>query len=137
MTNISTSSSSNYGTTYDLTHGWLMWVHMGPRTWSDDTQEVLQYTKDGQTFGTFPVPWWVKGVDGRCLETLDNGGDIFMAGRASAYIFRNNDSTWERQPEVPDMDYDYDYDYDGSEGGGKLKCYKKVITCGNISCSLF
>ena len=97
-----------------MTHGWLMWVNK----WSWDgywpsTAAALKYTKDGKTFGTFPVPRWVEGGEGECLETLDNGGDIFMAGRTSAYIYRNTDSTWERQPEVP-------WYHDGTEGGSKF-----------------
>ena len=67
----------------------------------------MQYTKNGKSFGTFPVPWWIKEIKVRCLESLDNGGDFFVAGSESAYIFRHADSTWEKQPDVPvDVDQD-------------------------------
>ena len=90
-------NSANYSaTTYDQTHGWLMWK-------SEEEEEVLQYTRDGEAFGTFPVPEWAKGLEVRCLESLNNGGDIFMAGRNSTYIYRHNDSTLEQQPDMPTL----------------------------------
>ena len=110
-----------------MAHGWLTWITkwswVDNNEWGEGWQyppsTALQYTKDGKAFGTFPVPRWVEGVGGECLETLDNGGDIFMAGRTSAYIFRNSDSTWERQPEVP-------WYHDGTEGGSKFKKIQKL-----------
>ena len=118
----------DYGSTYDLTHGWLMWgmeyyYYYGGLWLKRDTSE-LHYTKDGNTFDTIPVPSWVKGAygtqgdwesraQGRCLQTLDNGGDIFLAGNSS-YIFRNTDSTWEKQPDLL-------LDQNADEVGGKLK----------------
>ena len=96
---MSTHTSANgYASTYDSTHGWLMWEKMS----DSGDREVAQYSKDSKSFGTFPVPWWVKGVDVQCLETLDNGGDIFVAGSESVYIYRHADSTWEKQPDVPE-----------------------------------
>ena len=118
----------DYGSTYDLTHGWLMWGmelykqygYMYPDT---DTSELL-YTKDGKTFGTIPLPSWVReGAQGKCLQTLDNGGDIFLAGNLS-YIFRNTDSSWERQPDWPGIELENDYDY-GNELGGRSKNCKE------------
>ena len=110
-------TSPNYGSTYDLAHGWLIWGNSGR------SNIALKYTKDGQNFGTFPVPPWVTGVQGQCIQSLDNGGDIFMAGSPSAYIFHNADSTWERQTDVPLPNSDWGYGgyafgY-GIQGGGE------------------
>ena len=96
------SSAYGYASTYDSTHGWLMWEKMHD---SDGDREMAQYSRNGRSFGTFPVPWWVKGVEVQCLETLDNGGDIFVAGTESVYIYRHADSTWEKQPDVPEWSW--------------------------------
>ena len=88
-------SSKYYASTYDSTHGWLMWKE--PDFAYDG---VVQFTKDGKSFGTFPVPEWAKEVEVRCLESLDNGGDLFMAGSEKTYIFRHAYSSWE-QTDVP------------------------------------
>ena len=134
----------DYGSTYDLTHGWLMWgteLHVKHYYYYHSyyvssivtgTSE-LHYTKDGSTFDAIPVPSWVReGAQGRCLQTLDNRGDIFLAGNSS-YIFRNTDSSWERQPDWPVIELENDYDY-GNEVGGKSKncicwpiCFGKEI----------
>ena len=111
------STNSNYGSTYDLAHGWLIWGN--EKSWGNST---LKYTKDGQNFETFPIPSWAWRVEGQCIQTLDNGGDIFMAGSPSAFIFRNTNSTWERQTDVPlpNSFYSevYAYGY-GIPGGGE------------------
>ena len=97
--------NSGVTTTYDSTHGWIMG---GWNTSDYDNREyLLEKTRDGKSFETFPsLPegllssWrWSKP---RCLEALDNGGDIFALGSENqSYIFRADSSTWERQPDAP------------------------------------
>ena len=91
------------GATYDSTHGWVMG---GWSTFEDDggeRQHLLEKTKDGKTFEPFPS---LPDEGASCLETLDNGGDIFATGSGSAsnraYIFRSSISAWKRQPDVPE-----------------------------------
>ena len=96
--------------TYDSTHGLVMggediYELIGGR-W-EEVPHKWQKTHDGITFEDFPPLYNVEGA--ACLQTLDNGGDIFAAGigsprvtstRGAAYIFRSNSSTWEQQPDV-------------------------------------
>ena len=103
------TSTKDSVATYDSTYGWLMSGVISDSYGMESGDEVLTFSKDGKSFGTFPVPW----SDGktRCLQTLDNGGDIFvLAGRSwynedmnDTYIFRSSNSTWEPQPGLPDM----------------------------------
>ena len=136
------TSPAKYGSTYDLTHGWLMWgtdvkhyYHQGySYSWwvsslVNGTTE-LHYTKGGKTFGTIPVPLRVReGAQGKCLQALDNGGDIFLAGNSS-YIFRNTDSSWERQPDWPELKNGYyvypDYNNLVYELGGKSEKWYRL-----------
>lgn len=96
--------------TYDSVHGWVI----GGRTVEyedvDNREYLLEKTKDGRSFEPFPsLPddftiYGAMSMSGvTCLETLNNGGDIFVtgSGRNTTYIFRTNTSTWERQPDVP------------------------------------
>ena len=103
-----TSNGGNSGvtTTYDSTHGWIMGGWNSSYN-GNDREYLLEKTRDGKSFETFPsLPegllssWrWSKP---RCLEALDNGGDIFALGsRNQSYIFRADSSTWERQPDAP------------------------------------
>ena len=108
------TSTKDSVATYDSTYGWLMSGVISDSYGMGEDDEVLTYSKDGKSFGTFPVPW----TDGktRCLQTLDNGGDIFVLAEDineysedlnDTYIFRSSNSTWEPQPGLPDMDYGY------------------------------
>ena len=111
--------------TSDSTHGWVMG---GMRKENGYRENLLKKTRDGSSFEPFPsLPDAGRAI---CLETLDNGGDIFAASvDSNIYIFRHTNSTtamstttttspvtttnpgnlgtsaWERQPGVP-MDTD-------------------------------
>ena len=92
-----------WGSTYDSTHGWVMAGHN-----TNYTEHLMQNTTDGTTFGIVgPLPFipspMYRHEEYPCLESLHNGGDIFLTGEAlnSTYIFRSNSSTWERQPDIP------------------------------------
>ena len=116
--------------TSDSTNGWVMGGERKENGYRD-REYLLKKTRDGSSFEPFPS---LPERYGRaiCLETLDNGGDIFAASDiydGNIYIFRHTNSTtamstttttspvtttnpgnlgtsaWERQPGVP-MDTD-------------------------------
>ena len=69
-------------------------------------------TKDGVTFesvSSFEYPLHPYYGPTACLETLDNGGDLFGIGKTggwghadnATFIFRSSSSTWERLADVP------------------------------------
>ena len=122
------------GSTYDSFHGWLTWgndislIEIDDaddddysyiyQNWGwedrDDANFLVEKTKDGRLFEAFPYPpeniTYSVHV---CLESLNNGGDIFTTTSGfrnnknpATYIFRMNSSAWERQPDLPDVLYD-------------------------------
>ena len=106
------ATDRGYGaSTYDSTHGLVMG---GFNTSADFAYDVylMEKTKDGRSFE--PLPSLPEGVGSViCLETLNNGGDIFALvskevdtgytgyDSNTTFIFRANSSTWERQPDMP------------------------------------
>ena len=96
--------------TYDSTKGWFL---MGRRTKYITSGKLLINTRDGVSFESvssfeFPTHHPHYGPTA-CLETLDNGGDLFGIGKTggwghadnATFIFRSSSSTWERQADVP------------------------------------
>ena len=74
--------------------------------------KLLINTKDGVSFesvSSFEYPLHPYYGPTACLETLDNGGDLFGIGKTggwghadnATFIFRSSSSTWERQADVP------------------------------------
>ena len=93
--------------TYDSTLGFVISGGANETGFSSSFEATL----DGSSFTTLnPMP--IKTYM-HCLVSLDNGGDIFMAGGYSnqvggpsnrTYVYRNRDSgssVWERQQDMP------------------------------------
>ena len=82
--------------TVDSTHGWVMSGRNGSHG------NLLQKTMDGKSFERLPS---LPSRPTKCLEALDNGGDIFALGRPrQAFIYRTSSSSWEQQPDLPSDD---------------------------------
>ena len=101
MLNFSLSMRTDVGgSTYDSFHGWVIWGN----------NNFLEKTKDGRLFEPFPYPPEnLTHYTRTCLESLNNGGDIFTTMKGlpyynpPTYIFRMNSSAWERQPNSPNI----------------------------------
>ena len=89
--------------TYDSTLGFVISGGANETGFSSSFEATL----DGSSFTTLnpmPIEAYMH-----CLVSLDNGGDIFMAGGMTmfgaqsyeAYIFRTSSSLWERQQNMP------------------------------------
>ena len=93
------SSCGDFGqqmSTVDSTHGWVMFGRNGSHG------NLLQKTMDGKSFERLPS---LPSRPTKCLEALDNGGDIFALGRPrQAFIYRTSSSSWEQQPDLPSDD---------------------------------
>ena len=93
-----------------------------------DTRGQEKPYNHGMSFEPFPSLPDGRASAASCLETLDNGGDIFAqvkewdSGRNlnRTYIFRANSSTWERQPDRP------------GEVGPEGWWYTGVLACGPV-----
>ena len=108
------SEGVTQGSTYDSTHGWVIagWS-IDPITTTtydyhnegddENTHFLMEKTMDGKYFEPFPS---LPDEGAACLETLDNGGDIFATGTGQsahrAYIFKNSISEWKRLPDIPE-----------------------------------
>ena len=117
-------TSNKAAATFDSTYGWLMtaWTSDSGYNYNygyEQDEEAMKYTTNGRSFREFPALNYTIDtsystiVD--CLETLDNGGDIFAITTSitrgywnelddwestDIFIFHGNTSTWEHKANI-------------------------------------
>ena len=93
------------GSTYDTVQGWVIWGEIKEH-YMDGGEFLVEKTNDGRHFEPFPsMPRNFTSYGIVCMESLNNGGDIFAIedgwreGKTHilTHIFRASSSTWERQ----------------------------------------
>ena len=110
-------TSNKAAATFDSTYGWLMTASTSDSDYdnnfydsNEQDVEALKYTKNGRSFGELPALNYTRVG---CLETLDNGGDIFAITTSNdgsdrsgdIFIFNGNTSTWEHK--IGNITFDY------------------------------